>query len=207
MFVWENLPDSVDVNFLNTTLALDGVVCWCKIDGQVYALNCGFGGQPNSYYEPTTLIIANPVLGSHEFTNGKEAIAMFNSSTDEWHPLGLEQLINQYATLMADNIVSINTAQINTRVHTLYTADSTALKNSAEKVLKELYAGKPYHVVDQDLVDNMHVQPVSISNINATIGELVELNNYILANFYKAIGIFASDVRKKERLVVDEIES
>ena len=207
MFKWENLPESINENFLNTTLALDGLIAWFKQDDKLYAMNCGFGGEPNEYYVPTKVIIANPLLGSRELTNGEEAIVMFNSSTDQYCPTGLYALISQYATLMADNIVSINTAQINSRVNTLFVADSIALKNSAEITLKNLYAGKPYSVVEQDIVDNIHANPLAAKDSTNTITGLVELNNYILANFYKSIGIFANNVMKKERLVTDEINS
>ena len=201
MFKWENLPESINENFLNTTLALDGLIAWFKQDDKLYAMNCGFGGEPNEYYVPTKVIIANPILGSRELTNNEEAIVMFNC------PTGLYALISQYATLMADNIVSINTAQINSRVNTLFVADSIALKNSAEITLKNLYAGKPYSVVEQDIVDNIHANPLAAKDSTNTITGLVELNNYILANFYKSIGIFANNVMKKERLVTDEINS
>jgi len=35
---------------------------------------------------------------------------------------------------------------------------------------------------------------------------LVELHNYIRANFFQSIGIKSNDVMKKERLITDEIE-
>lgn len=206
LFVWENLPDTVDVNFLNSTLFLDGIVAWFKTGGDLYALNCGWGGGPNEYYVPTKVIIANPVLGSKELDNGKDAVVMINSSTDQYFATGLRPLIEQYATLLADNLVSINCAQINSRVQAIGVADSAALKNSAELAMKQLYAGKPYTVLEQDLIDKITINPLNTS-AKGQISELIELHNYILANFYKSVGVMDNEVSKKERLITDEVDS
>lgn len=205
VFVWENVPDSVNINFLNQTLFLDGIVCWFKENEELKAINCGFGGGLNEYYVPEEAIVANPRLGSYQLKNNEECVVMANSSTDWYCQQGLTPLLEQYATLLADNIVSINVAQINSRATTLFTADSVALKNSAEQTLRQIYAGKPYQVLEQNLIDSISINPISSNNIN--ISDLIELNNYILSNFYKAIGIMENDVRKKERLITDEINS
>ena len=64
LFTWENLPENIDVNFLNTQLILNGKVCFFKEGDKVYALNGNLGGEPNVYYKPTQFIVANPILGS-----------------------------------------------------------------------------------------------------------------------------------------------
>jgi len=57
--------------------------------------------------------------------------------------------------LLADNIVSINCAQINTRVEAVFTADSEGQAVAGEAVLKKLYSGQPYQVLRSDLVEKM----------------------------------------------------
>ena len=64
MFTWENLPETVDENFLTITLFTQGRVIWTDFNEELYALNGNYGGEPNVYYYPSQFIIANPILGS-----------------------------------------------------------------------------------------------------------------------------------------------
>jgi len=218
LFIWKNIPDHIDVTALNNELFLNGQVCWTEMkDGKVYPLYGNVGGQENAFYCPTKYIIANPVLGSKTVNidplNGEvEGIMMYNSPADKaftWLPGsgGLYQLIKQTATLLADNIVSINTAQINSRVNTIVTADSVQLKNSAEEYLKRLYSGKPYTVMDENLLENIHINPVSSPQLANVLAQLIELHQYIIAQFFNNIGIKTNPVNKKERLITGEIDS
>lgn len=169
-------------------------------------MNCAYGGELNEYYIPQEVIIANPILGSLQLTQDKDCVVMYNDSTNIYNQTGLRPLIQQYATLLADNIVSLNCCQINTRVQTVFTADSDAQKNTAEKIFKDLYSGKPYKVVTQDMMEKIGVNPVA-TTAKTDITTLMEFNNYILSNFYKAVGIMSNSVMKKERLITDEIDS
>lgn len=209
IFVWEGLPDTIDETFMNQELFLSGYVCFFKNNGKIYGINCGLGGKPNEYYEPTEAIIANPVLGSKNLKIDNECVIMWNTKADKDAVTGIRglyPLVHQTATLLADNIVSINCAQINTRVQALVVADSTAQKNSAELVMKELYAGHPYKVLEDTMIDKIKVNPIT-ANPAANISELVELHQYIIANFYNNIGIKTNYQMKKERMITDEINS
>lgn len=207
VFVWENLPETVDETFLNNELFLSGMVCWTEFNGKLYALNGGYGGEPNEYYRPTRFVIANPVLGSKQVKIGEDGVVMFNSDVDKDFGQGLFQLIKQTATLLADNIVSINCAQINGRVQAIYTADTTALKNSAQAILKRLYAGEPYQVIDQDIINKLEVNPMAATAGGVDVQKLTELHQYLISQFYQNIGIKSNGVMKKERLITGEIDS
>lgn len=207
VFVWENLPETVDETFLNNELFLSGMVCWTEFNGKLYALNGGYGGEPNEYYRPTKFVIANPVLGSKQVKIGEDGVVMFNSDVDKDFGQGLFQLIKQTATLLADNIVSINCAQINGRVQAIYTANTTALKNSAQAILKRLYAGEPYQVIDQDIINKLEVNPMAATAGGVDVQKLTELHQYLISQFYQNIGIKSNGVMKKERLITGEIDS
>ena len=206
IFIWKNLPTNINKDFLNSTLFLDGIIVFFKQDNKLYAMDCAYGGELNEYYIPQEVIIANPILGSLQLTQDKDCVVMYNDSTNIYNQTGLRPLIQQYATLLADNIVSLNCCQINTRVQTVFTADSDAQKNTAEKIFKDLYSGKPYKVVTQDMMEKIGVNPVATTT-KTDIISLMEFNNYILSNFYKAVGIMSNSVMKKERLITDEIDS
>ena len=70
-----------------------------------------------------------------------------------------------------------------------------------------MYAGKPYALLKNDLIEKINVNPVNVASAGQNITELVELHNYIIANFFQSIGIKSNNVMKRERLIRDEIES
>lgn len=222
LFTWEGLPDTVDVNFLNTQLLLAGKICFFKEGDKVYALNGSLGGEPNVYYKPTQWIIANPILssrtltvkqkdGNQESVEGLDGIVVNLTPVDEQSDFatnsGLFGLIYQTAGLLADNISSLNIAQINGRVNFFTTADDEEMARTAELVLREMYEGKPYKVLSQDIVDKINVNPVAASGgANQAIMNLIEAHQYILAQFFSEIGIVANFNMKRERLNTAEVE-
>lgn len=207
LFLWDNLPDSIDETFLNNNLFLNGNIGWTKFGDKLYALNGNLSGV-NEYYYADKYIIANPVLNSKEFNIGKDGVVMYNDACDKntfnLSP-GLFQLLSTTATMLADNVVSINTAQINTRVQAIVTADNPAQRNTAEIAMKALYSGKPYTVMEQNMIDKINVNP--LSRTPGHITELTELQQYIMGTFYANIGIKMNSINKRERLITDEINS
>ena len=207
--ILKNVPETIDIEFLKEHLLLDGEICITDFGDKLYACFGSLGGEPNEYYRPKQFIIANPVLGSKVVDIGVNGVVIYNTPTDKsnWFGGGLFQLVKQTATLLADNIVSINCAQINSRVEAIVTADSEAQAVQGEIVMKKLYAGAPYNIVRSDVVEKVGVNPIASSAISGKIKELVELHQYIIAQFFQAIGIKANAINKKERMITDEINS
>ena len=219
LFVWNGLPETVDVRALNLSLVLNGKVCWTEFNGKLYALTGNVGGEPNVYYEPQLFIISNPILGSKqvkirqqdgsERIEGLDGILMANSDVD-WEsdrPVGgLYGLIYQTAGLLADNISSLNVSQINGRVSQIFTADNEAMARTAELILKEVYEGKPYKIVSQDIIDKVGVLAAAQSGQSNTLLNLIEAHQYIMANFFNELGIAAQWNGKRERVNTAETE-
>ena len=206
---------SIDWNYVKMNLILNGEICITDFDGKLYGCIGARGGTPNEYYVPTQFIIANPVLGSKQVTIDVDGVVIYNTKIDKFmytgttaiFATGLYDLIEQTATLLADNIISINCSQINARITTFFTADSEAQAAAGELTLKKMYAGKPYMILKTDLLEKINVNPVNTQAAGQNITELVELHNYIIANFFQSIGIKSNNVMKRERLIRDEIES
>ena len=207
-FVLKNLPETINPIYLKSHLLLDGNICITDFNNELYACIGAPGGEPDEYYVPTLYTIANPILGSKQVKVGENGVVIYNTAIDQnqFFEGGLFQLVKQTATLLADNIVSINCAQINTRVEAIFTADSEGQAVAGEAVLKKLYSGQPFQVLRSDIVEKMQVNPIATAATSNKIRELVELHNYIRANFFQSIGIKSNDVMKKERLITDEIE-
>ena len=211
----EERTQSINWSYAKMNLILDGQICITDFKGKLYACIGNRGGEPDEYYVPKRFLIANPILGSKDVRIGEDGIVIYNTKIDEFmftgssciFATGLYDLISQTATLLADNIISINCVQINARVNTFFTADSESQAVAGEAILKKQYAGKPYQILRSDLLEKIQVNPVNTSAAGQTITELVELHNYIIANFFQSIGIKSNNVMKRERLIKDEIES
>lgn len=211
MFTWENLPETVDENFLTITLFTQGRLIWTDFNGKLYALNGNYGGEPDVYYYPSQFIISNPILGSKIVDIDKTGVLMYLTDTDKMFSTGetggLFGLISTTAQLLSDNISSINIAQRNTRITALVTAGNQAQKISAENAIQRMYDGEPYEVVINDLINALKINPMSESTAGGAqyIKELVELNQYILAQFYHSIGVNSNYNMKRERVSGEEI--
>lgn len=211
MFTWENLPETVDENFLTITLFTQGRLIWSEFNGKLYALNGDYGGEPNVYYYPSQFIIANPILGSKIVDIDKTGVLMYLTDTDKirgnGETGGLFGLISTTSQLLADNVSSINIAQRNTRITALVTAGNQAQKISAENAIQRMYDGEPYEVVLNDLINALKINPMVENTAGGAqyIKELVELNQYILAQFYHSIGVNANYNMKRERVSGEEI--
>lgn len=205
-FYIDGLSDTLDDFYIKSNLLIDGDVCITDFNGDLYAVCGAPGGEPSAYYKPTLYTVANPVLGSKIVHDGIDGVIIYNTPIDAYLPGGINGLIVQTATLLADNIVSVNCCQINSRVTAINTADSDAQALAAESVLKSIYAGNPYKILRSDIIDKIRVNPITQTGAGNILSELIELHNYIISNYFQAIGIRANNMRKKAHMLQDEID-
>lgn len=220
MFVWENLPETVNERYLEQQLLLIGKIAFTKVEDKYYVVRGNWGGEPNCYYQPTIWTMSNPILGSKQLkirqldgsndVEGLDAILIGNSDVDLLRENcmqgGLYGLIYQTAGLLADNISSLNVSQINGRVSVLYTADSEAEAYTGEEVLKDIYEGKPYKILSQNILEKIGVNPIAAQGQSNTLMSLIEAHQYILAQFFNEIGIGGNWNMKRERINTAETE-
>lgn len=208
IFTWEGLPPSFDETYLNTELIENGIIGIIKQDDTLYTVRGNWGGEPNEYYKPSQFIYANPVLGSGSPTIG-ENVAVIHLTTEDANPFtltgGLSMLIDSTAMLLADNILSLNVAQKNTRAMLIADADNEQTRNSAEQVLKSLYNGEPYKVVLKKMTDSFTVNPLSTVRTADAMKQLIENHQYILSQFMQELGINSNYNMKRERLISSEV--
>lgn len=211
--VIDNLPETFYKPFFMQTLLLTGKICvFRRTNGDLVALNCAQASKPDLYYVPKKILVVNPQFKgeSYNLTPGEDCEVVYCTSQDMYRygieTGGLYSLISISARLMADNVVSLNVAQRNTRLTNALAADDEITKQSIETMLREMYSGRPYKVVQKTLIDKLENIPLQQTGTNQNLIQLLETHKYILSEFYAAIGIDEPQQMKRERLVTAEVE-
>ena len=212
----EEIPKTVNETFLKMILYTCGKVCF--LNGQLIgengeellALNCSRSDTPDVYYMPTKALVTNPRLKkNYMLTPGEECEVVYLSETDKYNLSGLHgglyALIQRTATMLADNDISINTAQKNTRLVNILAADTQNTYDSIKTVISKMYEGEPTIVVKKSLVDTLQGVPILASQPTDNLVQLIQTQQYIISHFYEMIGLTTHDNMKKERLITAEI--
>lgn len=201
MFKWSGLPDTIPECFLEMYLQVNGFACIAKDPetDKLYAFFGGLGGVPDAYYQPTECVVANPYLNlSKSYKIGEDCIIIRNDKF--FH--GLIPLFNKYASMLAENELSLNMASINTRIQQAISAGDDRSKESAELFLKKLVEGDIAVLADNAFLDNESIKTLPFSNTGSSgvIGDLIEYEQYIKASWFNELGLNANYNMKREAL-------
>ena len=214
LIIIDNEPESIDDTFLKFCIFINGKATFFRTDdtdgGELRALNGVPAEVPDVYYMPVNMLVENPTFSKvYNLKRGEECEVVYCRQIDRYTggggTGGLGSLIRLTAQLMADNMLSLNVAQKNTRLSTAIAADDEATKRSAEEAMRAMYAGEPFKVIMSNLVSNLQGIPVNVTTTNRYLIDLIQVQQYILAHFYEQIGLQTHDQMKKERLITDEI--
>lgn len=202
MFKYHNLPDTIPASELEKMIQANGFAVIGKINGELYALNAGLGGEPDVYNNPTQAIVSVPSLNYNATWDiGKDCEVITN---DSMH-MGLIPLFAKYCTLMNENEISIMLSVINQRVSFLLSANDDNTIASAKQLLKDIEAGKQGVVSDSKVFDSFKAQALT-KNAGTGITDLIELEQYLKASMFNEIGLNANYNMKRERLSESEVE-
>lgn len=210
LFEWKNLPENIDSDMLEFFLLTRGHIAFFKIGNVLHATFGTPSDTLDENYTFTKYLITNPYITdgkTFNLTVGSECIVVYNTPADKISITKsiFNRTLRRTAGILADNISSLNCLQINSRVQTMVTADNSTIAKSAETVLKEMYDGKPYKVITNTLANNINIENKNNTNSN-TFSELINLNNYMYAQYLHSIGIKSNESSKKERLITAEID-
>ena len=196
VFHYEGLPETIPQRNLELYLQFNGLTGIAKVNGDLYALIGGFGGECNAYYEPKHYIVANPWLNFNaDLINGEDCVVIFNDST--WY--GLKPMYIKYASLMAENMISMRMADINLRSMFLIDAPDDRTKKSADAFISDLVKGKMSSVGSNPFFEGLKVSPTTGTYGNA-ITDLIEYEQYLKASWFNEIGLDANYNMKRESL-------
>ena len=201
IFKWEGLPDSIPQRNLELYLQINGNCAFYRHNGTLYAFTGGLGGEPDVYYMPTIYTIANPALNlSVNAKIGKDCIVMPNDSMY----MGLYPMHYRYAENMIETEISMNLANINSRIVALISAQDDSTKKSADKYIQDIIDGKISIIGEAKFFEDLKTSPFNSGGSHGIITDLIELMQYFKASWYNEIGLNANYNMKRESINADE---
>ena len=219
MFEWENLPDTIPAYMLEQFLQCHGAVTICKATPKfvqyrlgatrneetpqegLFAFRAVFTKFPDIYLRPTGCIVANPALAeSLNLIIGKDCEIIKNDT----YCIGLLPMHYRYAEQLAENDVSIRSAQINSRIRTVITAATDNEKESAEEYLEQIEAGEIGTIAENAFLEGIKVHQAGSAAPNSII-QFIELQQYLKASWFNEIGLNTNFNMKREYLSAEEI--
>lgn len=160
------------------------------------------------YYQPTNLIITNPLLrGSLNPRIGQECSVI--KLQPDWG--GVMDLVDYYSDMMALAAETIGINMLNSHLSYIFPADRQNIAESFKKMFDRVSSGEPAVVIDKALFKEDG--SVSWEPFTQNIGQ-----NYIAdrvisdlrkleAEFDTKIGIPNANTDKRERLITSEVEA
>lgn len=202
MFKYENLPSTIPADILELYLQSYGRIAVADVNGNLYALNGGFGGMLNEYYIPTQFTVANPYLNfSKNLTIDEDCIIVKNDSLYT----GLTPLFSRYANALVENDVTMNVYDIMSRISAVISASDDTTKASAEKYLSDICKGKIGIIGESAFFDGVKLQPNGNSG-NSRFTDLIEYEQYLKASWYNELGLNANYNMKRESINSNEAQ-
>lgn len=200
-FELEGAPDFWDMQYFWTHLFLDGTIAILDTTLGVIPLRCGYSGI-NAWDRPTTIIIANHVLGSFERTIGKDG-ALVHLQYDY---MGINPILNRYSELLAsvDSALAVNL--MNSKVSFLGFVDDLAQARTMQKMYDRISGGEPAVFVRKGQVNT---ENFILMNVKQTFiaDDLLLVRRKLVNDFLSDIGIDNANLDKRERLNEQEVNA
>lgn len=201
MFVYENLPETIPMKWLEYYLQVNGSCCIAEVNGNLYALLGNAGGEPDEYYQSTKYIVANPALElSKSYTIGEDCVLCKN----DFMGIGLVPLVSRYCGLMSENVLTIRQSDISMRNLFMLSAPDDDTYQSTKHFLDELEQGRLAVVGDSAFFDGVKMQSNSHGTGDYMI-QFIELQQYLRGSLYNELGLNANFNMKREALSGEEL--
>lgn len=218
MFKYKGLPEEIPVDCLNKMLLQDGFCWFTKWNGttltgekadQYYAFHGRMGSVIDAYYRPTEIIIANPGANCFEnFTLGKQKDGTYYGEKGViirndtlYH--GLMPLIKRYAYLLAENLLTLRSADVFLRIIALISGQDDKTLISANEFIKSIEKGEMKAVAEGKFFEGVKMQSPP-SNNGSYLTQFIEYQQYFLGSFFNEIGLNANFNMKRESIAKSE---
>ena len=197
MFKYKNLPETIKEKDLEFLLQNFGYAVITKVDGKLYAFYGGLGGLRNAYYLPTKIVVANPYLkynATLDIEDDKDGVLMLNDNIYR----GLRPTNFMYASLLAENIISLQVALINARIPSIIKVSSDEEYTSALNYIESIFKGDIGVISTDQLLNGVDTKP--FANGSLDFNQYVETIQFIKASWYNELGLNLNYNMKREYL-------
>lgn len=218
MFKYEGLPEEIPVDCLSKMLLTNGYGFFTKYKStnslgeekdQYYFFRGRMGDVIDAYYRPTKIIIANPGANCYETFDlakqkggtyyGEKGVIIRNDTL--YH--GLMPLILRYSYLLAENLITMRTADVFLRIIALISAQDDKTYVSAGEFIKAIENGKMMAVAEGKFFEGVKMQSPP-SNNGSYLTQFIEYQQYFLGSFFNEIGLNANFNMKRESIAKSE---
>lgn len=210
MFEYKNLPDTIEHQILDRYLFNNGIACITEVNSKLYVFYGNLGGPQDVYYRPTEFIISNPHIKTASgelFTanvpvfpcddNEGSTTGVLIRNDTEWQ--GLAPMLMRYSYLMAENILTLRTADVLLRVVAMLTAPSDKERAAALEYLKSLEKGELGVIGESPFFDGVKLQSPP-SNNGSYLTQFIEYQQYLKGSLYNELGLSANYNMKREAI-------
>ena len=205
IFKFDNVPPYWNMPYFKEKLFNRGVLAVVDTSAGVLPLECSYDGI-NIWGMPVYFNINNVVLGNLRGKIGEDGELIYFSVVENTYK-SMVQLVDRYASLLANIDGSLNTTLINSRMAQVFEASSNSQLKVMEKVYDQISNGKPAVFVRKNGEEPF--EHAIFNNVkNTYIGnDLIITKQSIFNEFKSEIGINNSNTQKKERLITTEVEN
>lgn len=201
LFELSGAPESWDMDYLWTVLYSQGRVAIVDTAMGVLPLECGFTGQ-NVFRHPTTIVIANPVLGSLQRTIDEDGVLL----KLQFNYTGAMPIITRYAVMLAMCDSSLSVTLMNSKATLICLASSKQQAQTMKRMYDDISQGRPAVFVNND-VGNPANFFFNRAKENFVGEEILQVKRSIMNEFLTCIGINNANTDKRERLNTDEVNT
>ena len=182
IFKYEGLPDNVKAVDLEKNLLRFGKILFTKWRNEFYIFSYTDTGKQNYLGEYTNYQVNNPYIQCNEIFSDDNAVRIFNTDTHE----PLINLMGMYSELLTESYLTLNMADINTRIPFFISARDNATKASAEIFVKQIQDGKQGVIAEQPLFDSLNINPLAD---HQNLQQIIELNKFFYSDYFQKIGL------------------
>ena len=94
--------------------------------------------------------------------------------------------MGMYSELLTESYITLNMADINSRIPFFISARDNATKASAEIFVKQILDGKQGVIAEQPLFESLKINPLTD---HENISQIVELNKFFYSDYFQKIGL------------------
>ena len=198
----KGMPDNWDYDYFMSVLLSDGIITITDTPLGVLPLKCGVSGI-NVFNHPTTVIIANPVIGNLERQIDEDAV-LVKMNYNYRSPI--MPIVYKYATMLADCDASIAVNLQNSKVTFIGLCTSKQQAQSMKLMYDMISRGEPAVFVKGDQINAEQIFYNHVKE-NFIAGEVQILKRKIMSEFLTEIGVNNANTDKRERLTDNEVEA